>query len=229
MLWEWCRRWSTTSLLDRGEWDGMHSAMHSPRSPCTENVEFIGNGGYTVVARRYCRRYLLRTESSTKSTTMLNGCFTWKLVIIYGEFGPKEVRSGQIVRKLLKQNGMKWKYFDIMTDVDGLAIEKAVWRNLPQFSNIRTASSRKIIRNQGNYKVCASCPSDPFGSQQQFIALILGCHEVPYQTVLFSDSRLYQNTKKIERKKGAAQWTKLPLCAGSWEGPDARTTRVYYT
>lgn len=73
----------------------MHGAMHSPRSPCTENIEFIGNGGYTVIACRYCWGYLLSTETSTKSTTMLNRCITWRLAIIYGELGSKKVGSDQ--------------------------------------------------------------------------------------------------------------------------------------
>lgn len=75
----------------------MHSTMHSPRSSCTENIEFIGDVGDTVVACRSCYGYLLCAESPTTLTTFLNRCITGGLVIVYGELGPKKVRPAQVV------------------------------------------------------------------------------------------------------------------------------------
>lgn len=47
---EWCWCWSTASFLDRRERNRMHCTMHSSRSSCTDNIEFIWDVANAVVA-----------------------------------------------------------------------------------------------------------------------------------------------------------------------------------
>lgn len=64
----------------------MHDTLHSPGTSGAENIQLVGDGGYTVVACRHSWRYLFRMESSAR-VGLVSLRINWRLTIIDGKFG----------------------------------------------------------------------------------------------------------------------------------------------
>ena len=155
------RCWSRGTAPFLKGWDryGVHDAVHSSRPSCAKNIQLVGNSAKKIETCWNSRRHLLRVKSPTRTKIWLSYGFMWRLTVIYSELCTQKIWPAKSFTSNFSRDDKR----------QGEKIEEtenkvSVNQNLPQFTNMFVAGPRKIICSQRYDKVCACCPSYPFGS-----------------------------------------------------------------